>query len=226
MVLHRRPFRENSQIIECFTREHGRMAFMLKSGRSRKGSLTDLVQPFQPLLLLWRGQGELPLLSHAEADGPPILLQGTALKCAFYLNELLLYLTQRDDPHPEIYTIYVQTLTLLHEGSSLEWTLRLFERDLLEALGYGIECGCEAELGRELESELVYSYHPEQGAVVDHGQAPASVKVHGQTLLALHQGVCENERVRQESKQLLRFILQHHLGNRRLKSRELFKQVY
>jgi DNA repair protein RecO (recombination protein O) len=146
-VLHQRPYRDTSLIVELFTREHGRLSAFARAARGARSRFRGL-QPFRPLLLSWVGRGEAPTLTAAEIEGvAPLSLAPDRLLSGFYLNELLLKLTVAHDPQPELYAHYAATLERLRALDPLDALLRKFEKRLLELLGYGIELGCEAQGG-------------------------------------------------------------------------------
>lgn len=132
-VLHRRPWSESSLIVELFSRDFGRIGAVARGGRNSR-RWRGLLEPFSPVLASWQGRGELRSLVAAEPDGARPALAGAALASGFYLNELLLRLLRRDDPHPELHPLYGDTLNRLPD----EAALRGFECRLLEALGYGL----------------------------------------------------------------------------------------
>jgi len=220
-VLHRKPYRDTSLLVEAFSLDHGRVGLVARGARGRRSSSQALLQPFQPLLLSWSGRGELQTLTAVEAEGPPNALTGAAVLSGFYLNEVLMRLLPRHDPHYDLYNSYRRTLAWLKEGGDNEWTLRLFERDMLQELGYGLQLEQEAETAEPLEPESLYCYHPESGPRL--ADSPDCLAVHGETLLALMAGESRGERCRREAKRLMRAVLQPYLGSRPLASRELFK---
>src|ERR1700689_1818091 len=145
-VLHQRPFRDTSLIVEVFAREHGRMTVFARAARGPRTRFAVL-QPFRALLLSWSGRGEAPQLTGAEnADGPPAL-PAARLMSAFYLNELLLKLLTRHDPYPELFDQYEATLAQLRQQPGAEAALRQFEARLLEFIGYGLNLAAEAAPG-------------------------------------------------------------------------------
>lgn len=222
-VLHRKSYRDTSLLVEVFSREHGRVGLVAKGVRGRRSSRLALLQPFQPLLLSWSGRGELYTLTGAEADGPASLLQGEAVLSGFYVNELLMRLLPRHDPHAQLYASYCTILTRLAGADDPEWALRLFERDLLQELGYGLQLTHEPDSHSVLEPETCYAYHPEFGPQRSSADAADALAVHGATLLALDSGRCDGQRTRREAKRLMRSILHRYLGGRPLATRELFK---
>ncbi len=223
-VLHRKPYRDTSLLLEIFTARQGRVGLVAKGARRPRSMLKGLLQPFQPLLLSWTGRGELRTLIGAEPAERPLFLAGAALAGGFYLNEVLLRLVERHDPQPELYPVYARTLSALAETSDMEWTLRLFERDLLQCLGYGLLLGDEADGGGTVQPGYRYCYHLERGPVPDRGSG--GIPVRGETLLALESGNAPPDAEgRVEAKVLMRTALRLYLGDKPLASRDLFRQM-
>ena len=141
-VLHHTPWRDSSRIYEVITRDHGRLSLFARGVRGPKSRLAGIMQPFVPLLLSFSLRGEAGNLSAAEAaptgaDLPP--LSPADVMSGWYLNELVLKLTVRHDPQAEIYHHYHRAVTGLRGGAVVARELRLFEKRLLEALGYGLD---------------------------------------------------------------------------------------
>lgn len=224
-VLHGRPFRENSRILELLSRDHGRLGVMARGSR-RAGRGGQPFQPFRPLLVSWSGRGELPTVSAVEAAGLPFILRGERIAGALYLNELILRLLHRGDPHPEIYHAYGEALAQLTAPASTEALFRVFEKRLLEALGYGLILTREANGDTAIEAEADYRYR------LDHGplRAPATgtvdePQVRGRTLLALHREELSMDQELREAKRLMRFVINAHLEGRPLETRQLFRSM-
>ena len=152
-----------------------------------------------------------------------MFLTGPALAGGFYLNEVLLRLVGRHDPQPDLYPVYARTVSALAGGSDMEWTLRLFERDLLQCLGYGLLLGDEADGGGTVQSQGHYCYHLERGPVPD--RSSGGIPVRGETLLALMSGEAPDAEGRIEAKLLMRAALRLYLGDKPLASRALFRQM-
>src|SRR5579885_3032608 len=138
-VLHHRPYRDTSRIVELFTRDHGRLTVFARGVRGGKSGWAAALQSFQPLLASWSGKGEAGQLTGAELVGEPTTLASSRLMSGFYLNELLLKLLHNHDPHPDIYQLYDQTMTTLKSEADQLVALRLFEKNLLNALGFGLQ---------------------------------------------------------------------------------------
>lgn len=226
-ILHRQPYRETSLLLEAFSLDVGRVGLVARGARSGKGAGRGLLQPFVPLLLSWSGRGELATLTGVEGRGglPPLV--GRALISAFYLNELLLRLLQRHDPHEELFHAYELALQRLAAvPQQPEWTLRLFEKALLQELGYGLLLEHEAHGDSAIQPERLYCYHVHEGPLAAQSAAQQGPLLHGATLLALAAEEGADERVLAEAKTLMRTMLAQHLGTRPLRSRELFRQTY
>ncbi len=214
-MLHCRRWRETSLWLEVFSREEGKVALIAK-GVCRRGRRNPL-QPFQPLLLRWRRKGDLGTLVDSDLLGASPSLQGRALYCGFYLNELLTLLLVRDDPHPSLFDYYRQALACLSSNADLEPCLRFYELRLLEEIGYAPVLDREVEYGTGIVSDRCYRYDPERGPLLD-----GKGWLHGATLIALRRGILEDKRVRHEAKRLLRLLIDHQLQGRVLRSRRLF----
>lgn len=224
-VLHGRPFRESSQILELLSRDHGRLGVVARGSR-RTGRGGQPFQPFRPLLVSWSGRGELPTVNGVEAAGVPFVFRGPRIAGALYLNELILRLLHRGDPHPIIYHAYGEALAHLAAPASTEALFRVFEKRLLEALGYGLILTHEANSDMTIEADADYRYHLDHGPV----RAPATgiadePQVKGLTLLALHREELVTDRELREAKRLMRFVINAHLEGRPLETRQLFRSM-
>lgn len=219
LVLHSLPYRETSLVVEVFSLAHGRLALVARGARRPRSAMRGLLQAFQPLMLSWSGKGEMRTLHKAEWLGGMPGLPGAALLCGFYLNELLLKLLPREDPHPALYQDYLATLQCLAGGEGREASLRAFELRLLSELGYAPSLEREAGSGQPIDPAARYHYVFDRGPQREaNGAYP---QVSGATLLALAQGDWREARWAREAKQLMREILQHHLEKRGLFSRQL-----
>ena len=242
-VLHRRAYRDSSLLVELFTPQFGRVGVIARGARQPASRLHGVLQPFRPLLVSWSG-GELPGLNAAEADGLIPWLAGPALMGGFYLNELLMRLLHRFDPHPKLYDVYHRTMGMLgaigqnavdgQAGRSdappaafeLERRLRIFEKNLLEEIGYGLVLEHDADQGQAIEAQEMYVYHLMRGPVrlnpAAQGISSIQLMVRGQSLLDLAGGRLEDAISLREAKRLMRAALAEQLGERPLNSRRLF----
>jgi DNA repair protein RecO (recombination protein O) len=223
-VLHRRPYRDTSLIVDLYTRDYGRLSTFARAARGPRSRFAPL-QPFRPLLLSWSGRGEAPTLTAAEGDGPPPpALLPEYLLSAFYLNELLLKLTVPHDPQRELYLHYEATLARFRAGAPLEEVLRQFETRLLQLLGYGNELAFEAG-GRPVVAEAYYHFRPGEGvwpvaAGVTAGAVPGRVLL----ALAAEQPLSDPEGQRQ-ARAVLRAALDLCLDGRELSTRAVARAV-
>jgi len=224
-LLHQRPYRESSALLEVFTESHGRVGLVARGVRSPKSRQRGELQPFRSLRLSWNARGELGTLTAVEADGPLHSFKGTVLYSAFYLNELLLRLLARYDPHPGLYRAYQAGLQNFARGLELEPVLRVFEKRLLQELGYGLPLDYEIEMGAPVQPELYYDYQLESGPVITSGEAAQGFIFKGSSLLALSQERLITAEVLRDARRLMRAALNLYLGNKPLKSRELFRSL-
>ncbi len=221
-VLHRRPYRETSLLIEALSRSHGRVGLVARGALGERSRTRGTLEPFRPLLLSWSGRQELMTLTGAEPAGGSVL-EGQRLLAGFYLNELLVRLLPRFDPHPAVFDAYADALACLTMADREDEVLRVFEKRLLEALGYGMVLGGTDCTGRPLDPERTYRYQVETGPVPDE-HAADGVAVRGATLLAVAEERIPDLGLAREAKQLMRYVLGHYLGDRPLASRSLFQR--
>jgi len=225
-VLHTYPYRETSVIVEAITAEYGRVAMVARGARRPRSELRGLLQAFQPLILSWSGQAELKTLLHAEWRGGLPRIGGSALVCGFYLNELLLKLLPREDPHPGLYASYEVALAELAGGGDEAPVLRRFEVLLLAELGYALPLVREADTGGPIDPDARYHYAFDRGAE----RAPARPSdrgpmVRGATLLALADGRYPDAETAAEAKRLMREVLDHYLEQRGVESRRVVQEL-
>jgi DNA repair protein RecO (recombination protein O) len=180
---------------------------------------------FQPLLLSWFGKHELRTLHSAEWQGGQPQLQGTALMCGFYLNELLLNLMARDDPHASLFDYYQQTLQRLAQEDDHAFTLRCFEKHMLQELGYALSLETEAGSGKPIAPDRAYRYILERGAIAETADSSQGMPVAGKTLLDMAADDYRDANSARQSKQLMRMLLDHHLAGKTLHTRELMRDL-
>ncbi|HSW69916.1 MAG TPA: DNA repair protein RecO [Gammaproteobacteria bacterium] len=224
-ILHHRPYRETSLLLDILTRDHGRISLIARGVRKNRSKLRPLLQPFSPLLLSWQGKTELMTLQTAESQGIPISLCGECLLSGFYLNELLMRLLQKQDPHPQLYTIYHHTLLELAQSTLQQKHLRLFEKKLLNELGYGLQLDHSIPDRKPFLPDQLYQFHPEQGFGPCDQNPLQNTTFSGKSLLALASEQLEDEESLLEIKRLMRIALGILLGPKPLQSRKLFRGV-
>lgn len=224
-ILHSYPFRETSLLLEVFSREHGRLAIVARGARRPRSALRGILMNFQPLEISWFGKGEVRTLHSAEWQGGQPQLQGTALLCGFYLNELLINLMARDDPHERLFDYYRQTLQLLAHEPDQAAILRCFEKHLLQELGYALLLEYEADSGKPIDAAGIYQYVIERGALAENADETESLRVSGKTLLDMATDDYRDPVTARQGKQLMRMLLNHYLAGKVLHTRELIKDL-
>jgi DNA repair protein RecO (recombination protein O) len=215
-ILHQYAFRDSGRIIEAFSADHGRLTLFARGAASPKSSLKGILRPFQRLLLSWSGRTEACTLVAAEIDGAPTTLSKERLMSGFYLNELLLKLTLRGDPHPDIFCSYAACVAALCGGGGEEAALRCFEKRLLNDLGYGLRLTTTAE-GLPVEPDRTYRVVVERGPQACVAEAPGAV--YGRSLTDLAAESFEDVRSLRDAKRVLRAAIDACLDGRPLKSR-------
>ena len=248
-VLHSYPFRETSLVIEVFTQDFGRVALVARGARRPRSALRGVLLAFQPLLLSWAGKSELRTLHKAEWRGGLPQLKGTALLCGFYLNELMLKLLPRDDPHEQLYQTYYRTLHALCNGGGHAVTLRRFEQQMLKELGYALPLERDVADGEAIHADATYEFVIGRGPVrstrstgstrsterILSESTPAyrsngiaaenQLELSGQTLLDMERDDYSNPVTMQQSKALMRVLINHYLGSQILNTRQLLKDL-
>ncbi|MBW9256381.1 MAG: DNA repair protein RecO [Candidatus Thiodiazotropha sp. (ex. Lucinisca nassula)] len=220
-VLHRRDYQNSSLLLELFTPNEGRLPAIAKGAKSGRSNKAILLQPFLPLRVSLSGRGEIKSLIEAEQNGQPLKLIGERIYCGLYLNELIVRLIERGDPYPSLFVHYCHILVQLASDEPVGEILRQFELQLLSELGYGLLLDHTADSGDPIREELLYNYLVEEGPIVSSSDS-FGLKIHGSTLIGLQNGESLSKQSAKEAKQLMRFVLSHYLGDKPLKSRELF----
>lgn len=219
-VLHSYPYKETSLIVDVFSRDYGRIALVAKGAKRPHSALRGALQTFQPLSVAWSGKSEIRTLIGAEWVGGLLPLEKSALLCGFYLNELLLKLLARDDPHPALFDHYVSALNQLAHNETAPIVLRRFERALLKETGVAGDLTVCTKTREPVESDLMYVVDPERGARL----AQASdvwPRISGKTLLDMEREDYADTTTQMQSKLLMRFLLAHHLGGAPLNTRQI-----
>lgn len=222
-ILHHRPYRDTSRILEVITRDHGRLSLFARGVRGPKAKLASVLQPFQLLLLSWSGRGEAAQLTGAESADHDPSLPAASLMASFYLNELLMKLTTRHDPLPVLFDDYHATIEGLRRGMLLEPRLRIFEKRLLDALGYGLDLATQAHTGTAIEAAAYYHFRPAQGLVPTVAEAHGALS--GRSLISLANERLESARDLEDARRLLQSALAQCLEGRELTTRVVAKAV-
>lgn len=226
-VLHHRPYRDTSRILEVLTRDHGRLTLFARGVRAPRSRLAGLLRPFTPLLLSWSGRGDAAQLTAAEvasgtARAATCALPSRCLLPAFYLSELILKLTARHDPQPEIFASYALALEAWKDGAPVERELRLFEKRLLDTLGYGLDLGRQGD-GAPIAAKGCYQFRPGQGLQFAVAETPDAFP--GSALLSLAQERLESPADLEHARRLLRSALAQCLEGRSLNTRRIARSM-
>lgn len=227
-VLHTRPWRETSMLVEVLTAEHGRLGLVARGVHGPKRHLLRAaLQPLQYIRFDAVQRGELATLSSAEALDAAPRLQGDAMLAGFYLNELTLRLAPRGDPQPDLFEAYREARARLGGSDPLAWTLRRYERDLLDAIGFGLEWSVESE-GPPVDPAARYRIDPEAGVrrlLADRGHGDRRNAATGRALQALAADVLPEDADLASLRRPMREVLAFHLGPRGLKSWEMLGEL-
>jgi DNA repair protein RecO (recombination protein O) len=214
-VLHHREYRDTSRILDVFTGRHGRITLFARGARGPKSKLASLLMPFRPLLVSWSGRGDAAQLTGAEVNGEAMTLPARQVLSAFYLNELIINLTTRHDPQPQLFDDYARTLRRLCIESQPEPALRVFEKRLLESIGYALEF--------DVTPELHYQYRPAEGLYAVREDAPGAYA--GRSLLALREESLDDAQSLDVARRVLRQALDHCLEGRELRTRTVARSM-
>jgi len=220
-VLHRRPYSNTSLLLDVFTATYGRMSALARSARGLSSRYRGKLELFYPMLISWSGRSELKTLGTVEFSNTPIILDGDALLCGFYLNEMLLRLLEKDDPYPQLFHLYHDTLQQLSCQQDQRQILRLFEKKLLHELGYGLTFTHELQSGHDIYAEKFYQYIPNRGFTHCEPNVRDETIFAGSSLLALHHENFANSAELNDAKRLMRLVFKRHLGDKPLKTRTL-----
>jgi len=237
-VIHTRPFRDTSMIVELFTPEHGRVSVLARGVKTGKVKQSLLLQPFRSLHISWAGRGELPVLSAVEEAGNSLRLQGQSLACGYYVNELIYHLLPRADPAPGLFANYWSVVSALDDLTGRGAALREFELDLLVQIGYEPQLDHDCATGDPVVPELRYRYLvpegplalsnapdtnlPENHQVSGNAVPLGGLLIGGQTLLDLSNRKFNREVSLREARDLMRLLIHYQLDGRELLSRTLF----
>lgn len=224
-LLHYRPFRDSSLLLDVFSRDHGKLALVARGARSANSRLKGVLRPFMPLSISWLLRTDLGTLIGAELQGAPMTLSGDSLLAGYYVNELIMHLLHRHDAQAEVFAAYEQTVALLAAAEDPAPVLRLFEIELLRLMGYALNFAHEAISHEELDEHSYYEYRAEQGPVkVRHDDGPMVFS--GAMLIAIREQQFDRQPVLRNAGRLLRQVIAHHLGGRELKSRKVLLELH
>jgi DNA repair protein RecO (recombination protein O) len=224
-VLHTYPYMETSLIVEAFTRGFGRVAVLARGARRPRSAMRGVLLSFHPLRLGWSASAELGNLISAEWSGALQPLAGRGLMCGFYLNELVLRLLPRDDPHEALFDVYGEALKGLAQGAEQGAVLRSFEKRLLAELGYAPLLEREAASGAPIEPGRRYVYEPDRGPMPSRNSSSDELTVSGQTLLDLAADEFARPQTRDEARMLLRALIGQRLHGQTLHTRTVLREL-
>lgn len=224
-ILHHRPFRDTSLILDIVTKDHGKIALVARGARSTKSRLAGILRPFLPLSISWVARGDLGTLTGAEAAGSPMGIHGDGMLAAFYVNELMLHFLHRHDPQPEIFALYAEVVGRLGSSHEVAPSLRAFELKFLSLLGYAVSFQPNSGSEAELDPDRNYEYRVEQGPVlVERAEGPMVFQ--GAILQSIQAQSFDDPAVLRAAGRLLRQLIHHHLGGKELKSRKVLMEMH
>ena len=221
-VLHTYPYKETSLIVEAFTRRFGRVALLARGARRPRSAMRGVLLSFNPLRFGWSGASDLANLVSVEWAGALRPLAGRGLMCGFYLNELLLRLVPRDDPHEALFDAYADALGRLSSGEPAGPVLRAFEKRLLAGLGYAPLLERDAASGAPIDPARRYAYEPDRGPVAG---ASGEMVVSGQTLLDVAADEYGRPETREEARALMRTLIAQRLHGQVLHTRTVLMEL-
>jgi DNA repair protein RecO (recombination protein O) len=227
-VLHAYPYKETSLIVEVFSRRYGRVGLLARGARRPRSTMRGVLLAFHPLRLTWSTSAELGTLMTVEWSGGQKSLAGTGLMCGFYINELLLRLLPRDDPHESLFDAYAAALARLSESepraAAQSAVLRGFERRMLAELGYAPVLDRDAANGAAIEPGKRYAYEAERGPVETRRPDGDSV-ISGRTLIDMAADDYDDARTREEARRLMRALIAERLGGQALHTRAVLSEL-
>jgi len=224
-ILHHRPFRDSSQILDLISRDHGKLSLVARGSRGAKSRLRGILRPFMPLSMSWLLKSDLGTLTGAEVHGAPLSLSGDALLSGYYVNELLLHFLHRHDPQPDIFGLYAQSIQSLAAAQSIAPCLRQFEIELLRQIGYALNFEHESTTQQALQPHHYYEYRVEQGPV-EASKKEGSLVFSGAILTAIGAQQFDDPDTLRAANRLMREVVSFHLGGKELKSRKVLLEIH
>lgn len=225
-VLHTRPFKETSLIVELFTQNFGRISVVAKGAKRPKSKFNYLMQPFLPLLVMWQGNGSLYTLVKAEQEEIAFTFLGKQLLSGLYINELLMKLLAVGDPHSNIFKDYSYTLKELTKEKPLAVTLRYFEANLLKFLGYELQLEYDISNNERIKPDLNYVFIVDKGPIeltnyVNRYQNAIGI-YKGSSLIALRENNITSREEIINTKKFMQNVIHYYLDGKKLKVKEIF----
>jgi DNA repair protein RecO (recombination protein O) len=221
-VLHTYPYKESSLIVEAFTRRFGRIALLARGARRSRSVMRGVLLSFHPLRFGWSASAELGTLISVEWSGALKPLAGRGLMCGFYLNELLLRLLPREDPHEGLFDFYGEALSRLSAQENFPSVLRTFEKRMLAELGYALLLERDAATGAPVDPDRSYVYEPDRGPVPS---VNGETAISGRTLLDVAADDYARPKTRDEARLLLRALIAQRLHGQVLHTRTVLMEL-
>ena len=222
-VLRTTPFSESSLIVDVFTRNYGRINLLAKGARRTKSRFRGTICSFQLLQASWSGKGKVPTLTGLTSNAQYVEIGGERLYCSFYMNELIMRLLQDRDPHPDLFDAYYIALERLAEPSNEFHSLRIFEKNLLQEIGYALVLDTEADRKTPLSRNKFYVYDFNAGPLPAKKEDTNAVT--GETLFAIAQEKFLSNRVKSESRNLLARAVENYIDGKALHCRDVYSQT-
>ena len=224
-LLHHRPFRDTSLLLDVLSEDHGKLTLVARGARAAKSRLKGILRPFMPLRMSWFIKTDLGTLTGAELDGPPLTLTGDSLLSGYYLNELILHFLHRHDSQPEVFAAYRQTVQDLAAAELPAPVLRNFEVELLRLLGYALNLEHEAGADNDLDPARYYEFRVEQGPVPVQ-RTEGDMVFSGERLIGIREHRFADEAVLRDANRLLRSVIAFHLDGKELKTRKVLVDLH
>ena len=225
LILHHRDYRENSLLLDIFSKDHGRLDLVAKGIKRNKKQKADTYDLYQKYLLSWVAKSELGTLTYIEHAAQFSQLKPELMMLGFYINEITMRLLHKHEPHAELFLAYESILSRIQQAEDENVLLRYYECALLQALGYGIVLDYDVNTGEVIKSDEQYIYQFDYGPTnaIKNKKEANGVRISGETLLQLSTEKLSGEICINEAKHLLRSILNRHLGSKPLASRQLYQ---
>jgi DNA repair protein RecO (recombination protein O) len=223
-VLHTYAYKETSLIVEAFTRRFGRVSLLARGARRPRSAMRGVLLSFQALSLSWSASTELGNLTGAEWSAALRPLRGRGLMCGFYLNELLLRLLAREDPHEALFDYYDDALLRLAAETDFASILRNFEKRMLAELGYAPVLERDAA-SQPIDPAARYVYEPERGPMLLKNSISRDSSVSGQTLLDVAADDYGRAETRDEARALMRSLITQRLHGQELHTRMILRDL-
>ncbi len=221
-ILHHRKYGETSLLLDVFSKEHGRISLLAKGARRNRKQQSIAFDLYQQYLMSWIAKTDLGTLTDIEPGQTSFNLKNKQVFCGFYMNELIINLLHRHEPHPDLFAAYELTLSELNQDKAEDIVLRYFEKRLLQILGYGLVLDCDVLTGEPIDADASYFYEFELGPASKSSRPDSAFTITGKTLLELDREQLIDKEQIQEARNLLRAILSRQLGNKKLASRDLY----